>query len=72
MSIIDARHSDLEGEGADLLVSVLHQTRRGRAKALARGSCRAAEAAKGLGVFAYRPSRPEHRELGLDPVLPVA
>jgi hypothetical protein len=69
MSIIDARHIDLDGEGTELLASVLHQTRRGRARALARGRCRAAEAAKGIGSFSYRPSRTEARITGLDQAL---
>lgn len=57
MSIFDARVLDNDGEGAELLASVLHQTKRGRSKAAARGRCRVANAAKGIDVWVQRPAR---------------
>lgn len=57
MSIFDVRLLENDGEGAELLASVLHQTKRGRSKAAARGRCRVASAAKGIDVWVQRPVR---------------
>jgi hypothetical protein len=59
MSIFDARHLEMDGEGTELLASVLQPTKRGRAKATLRGRCRAAQAAKGIDVWVQRPVRGE-------------
>lgn len=71
MSLFDARQLESDGEGAELLASVLHQTKRGRAKAMVRGRCRAAQAAKGIDVWIQRPLRADGRGLDFDMVLPA-
>lgn len=71
MSTLDARHLETDADGAELLASVVHGTKRGRAKAVARGRCRVAAAAKGIDAWIHRPPRPETRGAGLDLPLPA-